>query len=588
MFRAFRKIVLAHAFLQEYNAAARRKMVSAESAEYPGEDGDAEIDDEDSPNSDYELAAETLSLHGNGGAPMQQKGGSSRPASFDDDAASATGESEVKKPPAASLPKAPFGSSSKKPRLGRSPRISIATASRSDEATRVPSSVGAKSGGRGGADSDATDDEPGDGDEDKGGTHRRSAAERTVAEANKALAKALEIYGATVHYKSSKQVKAVTKCTDNLLKWGRKTGAIDADESQALSQQIFDTVDEVSERQNLFDESRASFDQVVAMAPSRLLSSIMRGLPQDVVAKIAVQGCAKISEAALTAESAATSHHLALVAEPSPGMQPVGFGLHLLTDVGGEDYSTIAASQRTAVLAHLERILKMTDMVSMVAAIGCYVACFRNMPLAAITEALEGALGSDTAAGEYFCGRLPHIFIGLISMYVLGEVGTMMERNSAKMTKEFFHLLKMVCENSCRISARVRCYHRGGINGMSKPPAKIIWQKVEELATKLTRKRPATSRLIRCSLGSTSARPIQETLPMPRVALRSCSAARRSVLPTSRDLSDMSPVWGAIQAMQTNNSSILETNSASIFSACTTPSSALKLTTEIGASVSNC
>ena len=316
-------------------------------------------------------------------------------------------------------------------------------------------------------------------------SERKTSAERTLCSAEDVLAKSLAVFGAGKHLANTKQKRAVEKTVGSIRRWGRKCGAIECDEAQRLSQRCFDEADAMEERQSVFDIAREDFATLVLAPgpPTIARISAIDGLKAENVASLTVAGCARISEAALTDAAAAAAHYAALSAKHGEEACP-SFGMAKITsnDVPPGNAMLVTHSQRTALLSHLERIFKLSDFQAMVDAATLYVAPLAKRSASALLcsdteDALAKMRDEDN---DWVFGWAPQLFFDLASVYVMARLGECLVQ-SKKCPKADHRLVKIVFDNSAKLSARVRCYHKT-IHGIGHHPAKRIWGVVVETA----------------------------------------------------------------------------------------------------------
>ena len=235
-------------------------------------------------------------------------------------------------------------------------------------------------------------------------------------EAKKAHARALEKYGCQAHYGNSKQKKAVADAAQALRRHGRKLGRVESeDEQPKLSASIFALADDIEERQNYFEEGRTDLAQVVLQPMSAERESATSGMLPESITHMVIQGCAKQSDGAVTDPNKSKAIYESLHYKSKEGAT---LGLHLIET----DLKLVVSSQRTALLAHFERVLRISDLHA------CATACHNiTCGIGAediVIQSLDGIKAAEDGSGDICMknGWSSDLWVDLCTLHVLGKI----------------------------------------------------------------------------------------------------------------------------------------------------------------------
>ena len=372
-------------------------------------------------------------------------------------------------------PRSSFSSGGSAAFVNRSRRMKSTTAARrgspscrSTASTTVPDDDG-----------DEEVDEP---PEDPGDLEaKRSLCDRFIQDANKTITKIMKSFGNDAHFDNSKQKATCTASVNRLRTWGRKCGKYPNEESQKTSLMCFNMADEIEERQSAFEAARTEFDKLVNETLSPERSMVLKDLPDSFFANMIVQGCTRITDAALTsAEHANALVHSLVFTEP-PGTDIKGVSLMMLSNKTGSE-KLVKTTQRSALLAYLEKVLKQSDRAKLVAS--CLAAsrpAVGNLSLEDIQKTVDDVpeAGDATMDAYFVQGWCPSLWLDLVSVFTMGQIGMTMIGNSSP-SVPLLQLTKKVIDNQSKLDARVRCYHKM-MTGVSNSAAKDVWAKMTEL-----------------------------------------------------------------------------------------------------------
>ena len=163
----------------------------------------------------------------------------------------------------------------------------------------------------------------------------------------------------------------------------------------------------LEKRQEIFVLAFKDFAKVVVAETSEF-RMVLPTLSQDHINKMVSDGCGKISEAALTRDAVADAHVYAVRFEKNFAC---GLGLHLLPESAR---SVAEHAQRVLVHAHLDRILKLSQLQAFSKAGLMYTTCFREDTAGTLQELLDIA-----DKGEFVRGWRPSILFDLIYVHIL-------------------------------------------------------------------------------------------------------------------------------------------------------------------------
>ena len=395
-------------------------------------------------------------------------------------------------------------SAASSPRSNRSDTVTLASRRRAPTPVKSSSARGSLRGGGGGrsrassvsnapdvlADAEGEVDLCADEDQDQDpgdAEAKRSLCDRFIADANRTMAKIMKSFGNDAHFDNSKQKTSCATAVNRLRTWGRKTGKYQNEESQKTSLMCFNMADEIEERQVTFDVAKSEFPSLVITSPSPARMTVLKDLPDSFFANMIVQGCTTISTQALTSEEHAQAFIFALVGEEPAGTTLVGVGLRMIMRHPG-GAKLVKTTQRSALLDHLEKVLKQGDKVKMLNS-SLVVSCpaMGDSKFQDIKDSVDLVPSpSDATTDEYFVrGWCPSLWLDLVSVYTMGKIGMAL----SKKTKPDFALLDLsraIIDNQSKLDARVRCYHKA-MTGVQNSASKQIWSTMTELSNTTTK-----------------------------------------------------------------------------------------------------
>ena len=142
----------------------------------------------------------------------------------------------------------------------------------------------------------------------------------------------------------------------------------------------------------------------------------------------------------------------------------------------------VKTTQRSALLAYLEKVLKQSDRAKLVAS--CLAAsrpAVGKLSLEDIQKTVDNVpeAGDATMDAYFVQGWCPSLWLDLVSVFTMGHIGMTMIGNSSP-SVPLLQLTKKVIDNQSKLDARVRCYHKM-MTGVSNSAAKDVWAKMTEL-----------------------------------------------------------------------------------------------------------
>ena len=137
----------------------------------------------------------------------------------------------------------------------------------------------------------------------------------------------------------------------------------------------------------------------------------------------------------------------------------------------------IVSSQNAALLGHLERIYKLTDMGKFLDAARNITSHLENLDLDDLASVFQQLKPSTTDQGRTetdacWHGFNPQLHLDLIATRVMLLVGV--ESKAGKISCRLVALAGVVSSLSTKVSPRLRCYHSGV--GFKSNPVKALWK----------------------------------------------------------------------------------------------------------------
>ena len=296
-------------------------------------------------------------------------------------------------------------------------------------------------------------------------------------EAQSAYDKIIADFGGDQHLEHSRQPKACGAAVDRLRKWARKLSKSNDDELRNYSQQLFDSADEVEERQSMFDDARNKFTALVSQAPSKPRLAVMKTMTNATICSLVSREAPRISDSALGNQMDGRALYLGVVAHTSPTLAQ-GLGLYLIKD----DNTLVKQAQRPIIHSHLESIFKQPSPSALATAASNFLggSDLAAMGYDRLAEELDNVPEKISNSDDSLLfGWCPQLFADMVCALTMGEVSRCLALD-IRIPGQIHGLVRKLVANRGKLSGRVRCYHKH-IGGVSHA-ARDSWRAIEQIS----------------------------------------------------------------------------------------------------------
>ena len=271
----------------------------------------------------------------------------------------------------------------------------------------------------------------------------------------------------------SRQPKACGAAVDRLRKWARKLSKSNDDELRNYSQQLFDSADEVEERQSMFDDARNKFTALVSQAPSKPRLAVMKTMTIATICSVVSREAPRISDSALGNQMDGRALYLGVVAHTSPTLAQ-GLGLYLIKD----DNTLVKQAQRPIIHAHLESIFKQPSPSALATAASNFLggSDLAAMGYDRLAEELDNVPEKiSNSDGSLLFGWCPQLFADMVCALTMGEVSRCLALD-IRIPGQIHGLVRKLVANRGKLSGRIRCYHKhiGGVSHAARDSWRAI------------------------------------------------------------------------------------------------------------------